>query len=76
MPGRLDAPTITALVAAFSPGKLSVLGMPGTPAPGELTVLGVARVSYGPYPQQLALHALAGHAAALLSGHDSAHNQT
>jgi len=76
VPGRLDAPTITDLVDAFGHAKLSVLGLPGTPPPGELAALGVARVSYGPYPQRLALDALAGHAAALLSGRGLTGDQT
>lgn len=76
VPGRLDAPTISELVDAFGPGKLSVLGVPGSPTPVELAALGVARVSYGPYPQRLALDALAGHAAALLSGSGLPDNQT
>jgi 2-methylisocitrate lyase-like PEP mutase family enzyme len=76
VPGGLDAPTITELGVAFGPGKLSVLGLPGTPPPGELAALGVARVSYGPYPHQLALDALAAHAASLLSGRGLPDNQT
>ncbi|MHB8294324.1 MAG: isocitrate lyase/PEP mutase family protein [Acidimicrobiales bacterium] len=76
VPGRLDAATITELVDAFGHAKLSVLGLPGTPPPGELAALGVARVSYGPYPQRLALDALAGHAAALLSGRGLTGDQT
>ncbi|MHB1534324.1 MAG: isocitrate lyase/PEP mutase family protein [Acidimicrobiales bacterium] len=69
VPGRLDGPMISELVDAFGPGKLSVLGVPGSPPLVELAALGVARVSYGPYPQRLALDALADHTAALLSGH-------
>ena len=47
-PGKLDASTIAELVAAFGPGKLSVLGMPGTPSPGELTALGSLGCPTGP----------------------------
>ncbi|MHB8296792.1 MAG: isocitrate lyase/PEP mutase family protein [Acidimicrobiales bacterium] len=68
VPGQLDAPTISELVGAFGHGKLSLLGVPGSPFPGELAALSVARVSYGPYPRRLSLDALADHAAALLSG--------
>lgn len=68
VPGRPDAPTITQLVGAFGHGRLSVLGLPGTPPLGELAALGVARVSYGPYPQRLVLKALASHATKLRSG--------
>jgi 2-methylisocitrate lyase-like PEP mutase family enzyme len=67
VPGRLDAPTISELVDAFDPGKLSLLGVPGSLPLAELAALGVARVSYGPYPQRLALDALAGQATTLLS---------
>jgi 2-methylisocitrate lyase-like PEP mutase family enzyme len=76
VPGRLDAPTIAELVGALGHGKLSLLGLPGTPSPGELAALGVARVSYGPYPQRLALDALAGHATQLLSGRGLPDNQS
>lgn len=51
VPGKLDAPTTTELADALGLGKLSVLGMPGGPSPGELAALGVARVSDGPYSQ-------------------------
>jgi 2-methylisocitrate lyase-like PEP mutase family enzyme len=68
VPGRLDAETIQALVDGIGHGKVSVLGLPGTPPASELTTLGVARVSYGPYPHRVTLASLADTAAALLSG--------
>ena len=52
VPGRLSAEVIAALVDGFGRGRLSVLGMAGLPSPTELQTLGVARVSYGPYPQR------------------------
>jgi 2-methylisocitrate lyase-like PEP mutase family enzyme len=76
VPGSLDAPTIAELIGALGRGKLSILGLPGTPPPDELAALGVARVSYGPYPQRLALDALAAHATELLSGRGLPDNQT
>ncbi|MDA8060968.1 MAG: isocitrate lyase/phosphoenolpyruvate mutase family protein [Actinomycetota bacterium] len=76
VPGVLDALTIAELVGALGHGKLSILGLPGTPPPEELAALGVARVSYGPYPQRLALGALAGYAGELLSDRGSPANQS
>ena len=68
VPGRLDADTIGALVDGLGQHKLSVLGFPGTPPQSELAALGVARVSYGPFPQRLILGALGELTAALLAG--------
>ncbi len=48
------------LAEAFGPGRLSVLGLPGGPTAARLQALGVARVSYGPFPQRVALEALQG----------------
>jgi 2-methylisocitrate lyase-like PEP mutase family enzyme len=68
VPGFLDADTIAALVDGLGPRKLSLLGIPGTPAPAELSALGVARLSYGPFPQREILGALADLTDRLLSG--------
>jgi 2-methylisocitrate lyase-like PEP mutase family enzyme len=46
-------------VDAFGPQKLTVIGIPGMPSLARLEELGVARVSYGPMPQNVALTALA-----------------
>ena len=46
------------LVAAFGPQKLTVIGIPGMPSLARLEELGVARVSYGPLAQSVALTAL------------------
>jgi 2-methylisocitrate lyase-like PEP mutase family enzyme len=67
-PGWQDADTIAKLVDALGPGKLSLLGFAGTPPPSELAALGVARVSYGPFPQLAVLDGLGDLAARLLSG--------
>lgn len=68
VPGRLDADTIGALVDGLGQRTVSILGLPGTPPPSALAALGVARVSYGPFPQRLLLAGLARTATALLSG--------
>ena len=68
VPGRLDAEMIRALVEGIGDRKVSVIGIPGSPSQSELAALGVARLSYGPQPQRLALKALAGAAAQILGG--------
>ncbi|MFI5835395.1 isocitrate lyase/phosphoenolpyruvate mutase family protein [Micromonospora sp. NPDC051300] len=67
VPGCSDPRDIRKLVAAFGPGRLSLLGVPAMPTPAELETLGVARVSYGPYPQRWTLDALTSRAATLLA---------
>ncbi|WP_433353256.1 isocitrate lyase/phosphoenolpyruvate mutase family protein [Micromonospora saelicesensis] len=67
MPGCSDPRDIRKLVAAFGPGRLSLLGVPALPTPSELETLGVARVSYGPYPQRWTLDALTSKAVTLLA---------
>jgi len=59
VPGRLDEEQVSTLVDAFGPQRLSVIGIPGSPSTARLAELGVARVSYGPLPQRVALTALA-----------------
>lgn len=59
VPGRLDEDQIAELVAAFGPQRLTTIGIPGTPSLARQAELGVARVSYGPMPQRVALTALA-----------------
>jgi 2-methylisocitrate lyase-like PEP mutase family enzyme len=58
VPGRLNEEQVTALVDAFGPQRLTVIGVPGIPSLARLEELGVARVSYGPMPQRVALTAL------------------
>ena len=58
VPGRLNEEQITTLVDAFGPQRLSVIGIPGLPPLARLEELGVARVSYGPMSQNVALTAL------------------
>ncbi len=58
VPGLLDEEQLSTLVDAFGPQRLTVIGYPGGPALSRLEELGVARVSYGPQPQRVALTAL------------------
>jgi 2-methylisocitrate lyase-like PEP mutase family enzyme len=57
VPGRLTDEQVAALVDAFGPQRLSVLPV-GGPSLARLEELGVARVSFGPFPQRVALTAL------------------
>ena len=58
VPGKLDEQQVRTLVDAFGPQKLTLIGLPGTPLLARLEELGVARVSYGPLSQRVALTAL------------------
>ena len=58
VPGKLDEAQVTTLVEAFGPQKLTLIGLPGIPPLARLEELGVARVSYGPLSQRVALTAL------------------
>lgn len=68
VPGLLDEHAVTTLVDAFGPQRLSVINVPGSLAPSRLQELGVARISYGPWTQRVALTALANSARDLLAG--------
>ncbi len=68
VPGLLDEATVTALVDGIGWNKVSVINVPGSLAPAALKELGVARISYGPWTQRVALTALADAAAELLAG--------
>ena len=50
---------VTTLVEAFGPRRLTVIGIPGSLPLARLAELGVARVSFGPLSQRVALTALA-----------------
>lgn len=58
VPGMLDEQQVEALVEAFGPQRLTLIGLPGTPSLAALASLGVARVSFGPWPQRVALTAV------------------
>jgi 2-methylisocitrate lyase-like PEP mutase family enzyme len=57
VPGRLTDDQVVALVEAFGAQRLSLLPVAG-PSLARLEELGVARVSFGPFPQRVALTAL------------------
>jgi len=59
VPGRLDEPTVTRLVEALGRQTINVIAVPGSLDLDSLQRLGVARVSYGPWSQNVALTALA-----------------
>jgi 2-methylisocitrate lyase-like PEP mutase family enzyme len=58
VPGGLIEEQVVSLVEAFGPQRLSLLPVAGAPSLARLEQLGVARVSFGPFPQQVALTAL------------------
>lgn len=58
VPGLLDAETTRRLVEGLGERKLSVIGVPGALTAAEYEALGVARISYGPQTQRVALTAL------------------
>ena len=67
-PGLLDEATVTALVEALGPQKVNLIGIPGALPLDTMQRLGVARVSYGPWSQNVALTALANLAADVRAG--------
>jgi len=58
VPGALVEDQVVALVDVFGPQRLSMLPVPGPPSLARLEELGVARVSFGPFPQRVAMTAL------------------
>ena len=58
VPAILDEAQVAELVEAFGPQRLTLIGIPGLPTLQRLEELGVARVSYGPLSQNVALTAL------------------
>ena len=68
VPGKLDEPTVSRLVEALGPQTVNVIGVPGSLTLETLQRLGVARVSYGPWSQNVALTALAGLAEDVYAG--------
>jgi 2-methylisocitrate lyase-like PEP mutase family enzyme len=58
VPGALSEEQVLVLVDAFGPQRLTMLPAPGGPSLARLQELGVARVSFGPFPQRVALTAL------------------
>jgi 2-methylisocitrate lyase-like PEP mutase family enzyme len=68
VPGDFGEEVVAELVAGIGERRVSVIGLPALPAPERLEELGVARLSYGPYPQRVALGALQDLAIELYSG--------
>lgn len=68
VPGLLDANITRQLVEGIGERKVSVIGVPGALAASEYEKIGVARISYGPLPQRVALTALQELAASLYQG--------
>ena len=58
VPAVLKEDEVQTLVDAFGPQRLTMIGIPGNPPLARLEELGVARVSYGPLSQNVALTAL------------------
>lgn len=58
VPAVLDADTTRRLVDGLGERRLSVVGVPGALTAAEYEALGVARISYGPTTQRVALTAL------------------
>lgn len=58
VPGAIQRDVAERLVEGLGRGRLSVIGLPGALPAAEYEALGVARISYGPLPQRVALRAL------------------
>jgi len=58
VPGGLSEDDISAIVDVWGPQKLTLIGVPGSVPLARMEELGVARVSYGPTSQSVALMAL------------------
>ena len=58
VPAFLKEAQVIQLVDAFGPQRLTLIAIPGTPPLARLEELGVARVSFGPMSQNVALTAL------------------
>lgn len=58
VPGPVTRDTTEQLVEGLGRNKLSVIGFPGNLTAAEYEELGVARISYGPLTQRVALRAL------------------
>jgi 2-methylisocitrate lyase-like PEP mutase family enzyme len=68
VPGLLDEATTAQLVGALGEQRISVIGVPGSLSPKRFEELGVARISYGPWTQRVALTALQDAATELYAG--------
>lgn len=68
VPGNFGEDVVAELVAELGEQRVSLIGLPEVPAPARLQELGVARLSYGPYTQRVALGALQDLASDLYAG--------
>lgn len=68
VPKATSRPDIERLVEGLGAGKLSILGFPGALTAPEYEALGVARITYGPLTQRVALRALRDLGASLYAG--------
>ncbi|MCU1570576.1 MAG: isocitrate lyase/phosphoenolpyruvate mutase family protein [Naasia sp.] len=68
VPGKLSDDTVEQLVEALGPQQISVIGVPGAQSSTRFEQLGVARISYGPWTQRIALTALEDAARSLYAG--------
>jgi 2-methylisocitrate lyase-like PEP mutase family enzyme len=68
VPGNFGEDVVAELVAGIGEQRVSLIGAPDVPAPARLEELGVARLSYGPYPQRVVLGALQDLASELYGG--------
>jgi 2-methylisocitrate lyase-like PEP mutase family enzyme len=55
VPGNFGEDVVVELVAGLGRQRVSLIGLPDVPPPARLQELGVARLSYGPYPQRVVL---------------------
>ena len=67
-PGRLDEPTVVRLVEELGTQRVNLIAVPGALPLGTMQRLGVARVSFGPWSQNVALTALATLTESVLTG--------
>ncbi|MET0468551.1 MAG: isocitrate lyase/phosphoenolpyruvate mutase family protein [Aeromicrobium sp.] len=68
VPGKVSEDDINAFVDAWGPQKLTLIGAPGSVPLARMQELGVARVSYGPFSQSVALMALQDLTADIVAG--------
>jgi 2-methylisocitrate lyase-like PEP mutase family enzyme len=68
VPGLLSEETVIRLVDGIGRQRVSVIGIPGSLPPRRFEELGVARISYGPWTQRVALTALETAGLELLAG--------
>lgn len=58
VPGEVSEDDINAFIDAWGPQKLTLIGAPGSVPLARMEELGVARISFGPFSQSVALMAL------------------